>query len=104
VPSVTTHERRVVSIGRLEGVSFLVLLAIAMPLKYAAGEPMAVRIVGAIHGALFIAYVAVVWWTGRSAGWPRRWTIEGFVASVVPFGVFWFERRFALRQPATPPK
>ena len=86
--------------GRFEGVSFLVLLGVAMPMKYLAGEPRAVRIVGAIHGALFVAYVALIWFSARREQWPRRSMIEGLVASVVPLGTFWFERRL----PATAAK
>ena len=91
---MSPNVRRVVWIGRLEGVSFLVLLGIAMPLKYLAGEPQAVRIVGALHGALFVAYVAVLWWTATRERWSRRWLVEGLIASVIPLAVFWFERRF----------
>lgn len=86
--------RRVVWMGRLEGISFLVLLLIAMPLKYLAGEPQAVRIVGGLHGGLFVAYVGLLWWTASRERWPRRWLLEGLIASVVPLAVFWFERRF----------
>lgn len=91
---MSPNERRVVWVGRAEGVSFLVLLAIAMPLKYLAGEPAAVRIVGAAHGALFVAYVGLLWWAARRERWSRRWLAEGLIASIVPLAVFWFERRF----------
>src|SRR5438552_3773981 len=57
-PVLKTILRRLRLVGYTEGVSFLVLLGIAMPLKYFAGMPLAVTIVGAIHGLLWILYVA----------------------------------------------
>ncbi|HET7817818.1 MAG TPA: DUF3817 domain-containing protein, partial [Bacteroidia bacterium] len=47
---------RFLKVGLAEGLSFIILLAIAMPLKYFAGIPAAVRIVGMLHGLLFIAF------------------------------------------------
>ncbi len=76
----------------LEGTSFLVLLFVAMPLKYLAGLPLAVRIVGSVHGLLFLMFLAVLYRAGSQHGWPsRRWLIA-FVASIVPFGTFMFDR------------
>jgi integral membrane protein len=79
-------------VALLEGTSFLVLLFIAMPLKYLAGLPLAVRIVGSVHGGLFLIFLAVLFRAGRERGWPPgRWLIA-FVSSVVPFGTFLFDR------------
>jgi integral membrane protein len=75
-----------------EGVSFLVLLLVAMPLKYLAGLPLAVRIVGMIHGVLFIVFVVVLVWVSIARRWPvRRWLLA-FVSSIVPFGMLFFDR------------
>ena len=74
-----------------EGVSYLVLLGIAMPLKYVWAMPMAVKIVGWLHGVLFIAYCAL----GLRAALRERWTFTfstwAFVASLIPFGTFVLE-------------
>ncbi|QNK54943.1 DUF3817 domain-containing protein [Paenibacillus sp. PAMC21692] len=80
-------------VGLLEGTSFLVLLLVAMPLKYWADIPEAVAVVGALHGGLFVLYlVAAVW-----AAFRYRWTIlklgAACIASVVPFGPFIFDRK-----------
>jgi len=76
----------------LEGTSFLILLFIAMPLKYLAGLPLAVRIVGLVHGVVFLVILAILYRAGRARRWPhRRWLIA-FVSSVVPFGTFVFDR------------
>ena len=79
-------------VALLEGISFLALLFIAMPLKYLAGLPLAVRIVGSVHGGLFLVFLAVLYRAGSDRAWPlRRWLIA-FVSSVVPFGTFLFDR------------
>jgi integral membrane protein len=73
----------------LEGVSFLVLLGIAMPLKYVWDMPEWVRAVGMAHGLLFLAYVALVAYIRADDDWSFRKTALALVASVVPFGTFW---------------
>ncbi len=71
-----------------EGFSFLLLLGIAMPLKYFADMPMAVKITGWIHGLLFILYVLAL----LQAGIEHRWLLKKmavlFIASLLPFGPF----------------
>lgn len=77
-----------------EGLSFLLLLFVAMPLKYALGRPEAVRIVGMIHGLLFLGYVGMLTSYAIERGWPRRTLLLGYLSSVLPFAPFWFERRY----------
>lgn len=71
-----------------EGVSFLVLLLIAMPLKYIADLPIAVTIVGGIHGLLFIAFIIMAWEVKRESKKDWIWLIKSFIASILPFGTF----------------
>lgn len=80
-------------IGKIEGVSFLVLLCIAMPLKYAAGLPMAVKVVGWAHGVLFVLFVASLWAARKEAKLPLRLSALVFVAALLPFGPFVIDRR-----------
>lgn len=80
-----------------EGISFLVLLGIAMPLKYLAGQPEAVRIVGSIHGGLFLLYIIAVFRAAFYGKWPIRWIAEALVASLMPFGPFVFDRKVLLK-------
>jgi integral membrane protein len=82
--------------GYAEGISFLVLLLIAMPLKYWFGMPMAVRMVGSVHGALFIVYAVMVLSCARAHKWPGSLVGLGLLAAFLPLGPFWFDRR--LRQ------
>ena len=76
-----------------EGVSFIVLLFIAMPLKYVGNMPIAVTIVGGLHGLLFVAFVVMAWEVKREYKKDWDWLMKSFIASVVPFGTFWMESR-----------
>ena len=77
----------------LEGVSFLVLLLVAMPLKYLAGQPQAIRPVGMAHGVLFVLYVLLLVQQTIARSWPLRTVVLGFVASLVPLGTFWADKK-----------
>lgn len=78
--------------GWTEGISFLLLLGVAMPLKYMMDMPMAVRWVGMAHGLLWMLYVSLLYATYQSRKWPTSLLLAGFFASVMPFGPFIFER------------
>lgn len=80
-------------IAYLEGTSFLVLLGIAMPMKYLYGQPELVRTVGWFHGVFFLAYVGALAYLSSEQGWPLKKTVMGLVAGFLPFGPFLFERR-----------
>ena len=75
-------------VGMLEGLSFLILLCIAMPLKYMWGQPMAVRIVGMIHGILFIWFCGVLLNAKDAAGWDLKKAGRILIAALLPFGPF----------------
>lgn len=90
---LSTPLGRLRAIGLLEGLSFLLLLGVAMPLKYLAGRPGAVSVVGMAHGVLFVLYVAAVahvWYVRR---WPVDKAILAVMAAVVPFGPFLLDGR-----------
>lgn len=80
-------------VAYLEGASFLILLLIAMPLKYAYGMPMAVRIVGSAHGLLFIAYCLLGAVVARQLSWPLKTTALAFISAFLPAGPFIFDRK-----------
>ena len=87
---------RVVSLA--EGISYLVLLGIAMPLKYGANMPEAVRIVGAIHGALFVVFCIALLRATLAARWPLTRAGLVFLASLIPFAPLWLDRRMKIWQ------
>ncbi|HEY6080147.1 MAG TPA: DUF3817 domain-containing protein [Polyangiaceae bacterium] len=75
-----------------EGVSFVLLLFVAMPLKYWAGMPLAVRVVGMAHGFLFIAFVWALFQAAVERSWPPKRWLAAFISSLLPFGTFVFDR------------
>jgi integral membrane protein len=86
-------------IGRLrvvafvEGCSYLLLLGVAMPLKYFAGLPVAVKIVGSVHGALFLLFCAALVQAMAVARWPVMRAGVVFASSLIPFGTFVIDGR-----------
>jgi len=79
-------------IGYLEGISFLLLLFIAMPLKYLWDLPSWVRVVGMWHGILFLLYILVGTAFAIKFKWKLRAVILIYVASMIPFGPFLLDR------------
>lgn len=84
-----------------EGTSFLILLFIAMPMKYFMGMPMAVRVAGSIHGLLFLLYVGQLASLRTKYQWDNRFVIQAFVASILPFGTFLFDKYLREKEAAT---
>lgn len=87
-------------IAFVEGVSYLVLLGVAMPLKYLAGMPAAVKTVGWAHGVLFVLYLLAV----AEVALKRRWTVMqigwALAAAFVPFGTFALDGRLRREEQA----
>jgi integral membrane protein len=81
-----------------EGVSFLVLLLIAMPLKYYFGMPMAVKVVGWAHGVLFMAYILLVFSVIKAMQWNWFNTLVALAVSLIPIGTFWLDKSLKKRQ------
>jgi integral membrane protein len=82
------------AIALTEGWSYLVLLGIAMPLKYGAGFLWPVKYVGWLHGVLFVAYGASLLGVWFSEKWPFLRVLLAFIVSLVPFGTFWFDKKY----------
>ncbi|MBH0064731.1 MULTISPECIES: DUF3817 domain-containing protein [Psychrobacter] len=78
-------------VGYLEGTSFLLLMGIAMPLKYMMGMPEAVKYIGMAHGILFIAYILVLLITVGRIKMPLWAMPAGVLGSFLPFGPFVFD-------------
>lgn len=81
---------RFVSIA--EAISFLLLLLVAMPLKYGASTPAGVQLLGPVHGVLFMAYVGLVFIVRDQLGWDLKRTVLALGAAVLPVAPFLVER------------
>lgn len=85
-------KRGFVILGRWEAVSLLVLLCVAMPLKYVWGYPVGVRVVGSAHGFLFLGYVFAALSIAQHDRWGWMKLARCLIASCLPCGTFFFER------------
>ena len=83
----------------LEGISLLVLVLIAMPLKYVMGIPLAVRIVGLLHGVLFLALLAVAFQVLLERSLSKGRVLGVLGLSLVPFGFLFADRFLRQRSP-----
>ena len=89
--NISVQQFKIVAV--LEGVSFLILLGIAMPLKYIFGLPATTQIVGMAHGILFIAYVLMVVLIRKQLNWNLKITALALTAAVLPFGPFVVDKK-----------
>ena len=81
-------------VALLEGISFILLVFIAMPLKYGLDIPEGVRVVGMAHGVLFVAYIIFLFMVWQEQKWSLKKVAIAFFMSLVPFGTFWFDKKF----------
>ena len=88
-------------VGLIEGISFLLLLFIAMPVKYMMDNPVLVKYIGMGHGVLFILFLVVLFAVCEKQKWSLSMFIMGLIASILPFGPFIFDMKLKmLEQPA----
>lgn len=91
-------------ISVLEAITYLVLLFIAVPVKYGADKPVLVQIMGPVHGTFFILYVIQTLDVRSKLKWDGAMTMKVLVAAVIPFAPFVVERRLrALESGAAAP-
>ena len=81
-------------ISLLEGLSYLLLLFIAVPLKYFYGDEFLVKILGMPHGILFILYIFFSVILKNKMNWNIKQTIEIMIASIIPFGTFYIDYKY----------
>ena len=77
-----------------EGISLLMLFLIAMPLKYVLGQPLAVEVVGLIHGLLFIAYSLLLFYLGIRNSWSGKMMAISFISAFLPAGTFYADKKY----------
>jgi integral membrane protein len=79
--------------GIAEGISFLVLIGIAMPLKYFLHQPITVKICGWIHGILFVTFLFLAWEVKTDRNKSFKWFATAFLAAIIPTGTFFFDKK-----------
>jgi integral membrane protein len=89
----TTKLGRFKLIASLEGISFLILVGIAVPLKHIWGQPWLVQNMGMVHGILFILYLFNIIQNKIELGWATGKTALAILLSIVPFGTFYVVRK-----------
>jgi len=77
----------------IEGISYLVLLLIAMPLKYLADIPQLVTVVGWAHGVLFVGYLLLALEAKSALNKNFVWLVKAFIASIIPLGTFVLDKQ-----------
>jgi integral membrane protein len=95
MPNMKSSVGRLRIIGLVEGVSFLMLMGVAMPLKYLAGMPEAVKWTGWIHGILFIALCLAILQALLERRISFLKSVMTFIAALLPFGPFLMDRSLA---------
>ncbi len=78
----------------LEGVSYILLLFIATPVKYLLNDPQYVKLLGMPHGLLFIGYIILAFMMKSDLKWNSKQLTTVLVASIIPFGTFYIDRKY----------
>jgi len=78
----------------LEGVSYILLLFIATPIKYLKDDPQYVKLLGMPHGILFMAYIALAFVLRSDFNWPKRDFRFILLAAIIPFGTFYIDKKY----------
>jgi integral membrane protein len=81
-------------ISYLEGISYILLLFIAVPIKYYANDPSLVKLLGMPHGLLFVAFVILSLMNSKKYNWSFIKTIVVLISSVIPFGTFYVDYKY----------
>lgn len=81
-------------IALLEGLSLLLLLFFAMPMKYMMDQKEYVQVIGMAHGILFLAYILLALILKFTKEWNVKLFLIACVASLIPFGTFYLEKKY----------
>ncbi|MEN9002238.1 MAG: DUF3817 domain-containing protein [Flavobacteriales bacterium] len=80
-------------VGFLEGISYILLMGVGVPLKYLSNDPSWVKALGMPHGLLLVGYLILAYLIKDD----QKWSLKDFgivgLASVIPFGTFWVDRK-----------
>ena len=78
----------------LEGVSYILLLFVGVPLKYFGDNPVLVKSLGMPHGMLFLAYIVMALLIREKMNWNVKSTVGVLIASILPFGTFYINKKY----------
>jgi len=81
-------------IALLEGLSYILLLGIATPIKYFSNDPQYVKMLGMPHGLLFVAYIALAFVLKNDFKWNTKQFAKVLLASIIPFGAFYIDKHY----------
>ena len=81
-------------IALLEGLSYISLLFVAVPVKYSLGDPTYVKLLGMPHGILFVAYIGFAFYFKQEENWSMKTFIIILSGSVMPFGTFYVDNKY----------
>ncbi|MBP1840903.1 DUF3817 domain-containing protein [Formosa algae] len=81
-------------VGFLEGISYILLLGVAVPIKYILHDPQYVKLLGMPHGLLFVGYVVLAILVGVELKWSIKTIAFVLLASIVPFGTFIADKKY----------
>ena len=81
-------------ISYLEGISYILLLFIAVPIKYYANDPSLVKLLGMPHGLLFILFILLSVINSKKYNWNFTKTLVVIISSIIPFGTFYVDYKY----------
>jgi len=81
-------------IAFLEGASYLLLLFVAVPIKYNMGDPTYVKLLGMPHGILFVAYIGFAIYLKQEQNWNLKTLAIVLLGSILPFGTFYVDKKY----------
>lgn len=81
-------------IAFLEGLSYLLLLFVATPVKYILDDPTYVKLLGMPHGVLFMAYIVFSVFMSFKQKWSIKVLLVVLLASIIPFGTFYVDKKY----------
>lgn len=81
-------------IALLEGLSYILVLFVAVPLKYSIGDPTYVKLLGMPHGILFVAYLGFAVYFKQEQNWSMKTLAIVLLSSVLPFGTFYVDHKY----------
>ena len=81
-------------ISYLEGISYLLILFVTMPLKYLFEEPQPNKVIGMAHGVLFLLYIVLAFLVKPEKNWSTKTLLIVLLCSIIPFGTFWMDKKY----------